>query len=149
MKRIVIALTILAALPAAAGRKEGLQQEFRAVEEALRNKQIGPEARLRTLETNLVNAVRLSVIRHFYDERETLLKELTVSAIEYENPTSPLVYYVKYKKSMLMFKFTRNPELFLQAPEFEKFLDSSEADLSHSSQPAPAPAQPQPAPANP
>lgn len=143
MKRILIVTLLLTTLPAFGGRKEGLQQEFRAVEEALRNRQIGPEARLRTLEANLVSAVRLSVVRHFYANREEMLKDLGPATIEYENPTSPVVYYVKYKNAMLMFKYARNPELFIQAPEFEKFLDSAEADLTHREQPKPAqPAQP-------
>jgi hypothetical protein len=148
MKRILIVTVLLASLPAFGGRKEGLQQEFRAVEEALRNKQIGPEARQKTLDANLTNAVRLSVVRHFYDNREEMLKDLGPATIEYENPTSPVVYYVKYKNAMLMFKFARDPELFLQSPEFEKFLDSAEADLTHREQPKPAqpaqPAQPNP-----
>ena len=74
----VFALSILSiivlTLPLIAGRKDGLMTEFRAAEEALRSKQTGPDARLRMLETNLLNAVRLSVSRHFYDTNEPGLR---------------------------------------------------------------------------
>ncbi|MBL8021151.1 MAG: hypothetical protein JNM27_15895 [Leptospirales bacterium] len=149
MKKILTLALLISTLPLLAGRKEGLQQEFRAVEEAIRNKQTGPEARLKTLESNLVNAVRLSINRHFYEDREKMLKELTAATIDYENPTSPVIYFVKYKNVLLRFEFSRSPELFLQSPVFEKFLDAGEVDMSHKEQPASQPAQPASQPAQP
>lgn len=130
MKRVIVIIALFS-VPVWAGRKEGVQQEYRAVEEAIRNKQTGPEARLKTLETNLVNAVRLAMTRHYYEERETITKDLSIQTIEYENPTSPLVYFVKYKNSFFRFEYARNPESFAQSPITEKFLDAAEVDMTH------------------
>jgi len=109
-----------------AGRQEGVMNEFRTVEDALRAKSITDAKKLVTLEQNLERAVKLAVTRRFYLQRKELLKELNTAAISYENPTSELIYYVKYKNYVMRFDYTKNPELFDQAPIYEKFLVKDE-----------------------
>lgn len=120
-----------------AGREEGVMQEFRQVEEDIRAQKSTPEERQRQLEENLLRAVRNSIRRHFYDQREDYYKDLSMANVFYENPTSPLVYYVKHKDFIVRYDFARDPEIFVQAPTYEKMLIVPKGD-AHSDDPAPA-----------
>jgi hypothetical protein len=134
-----IILTVLFILPGVllAGRKEGVMNEFRALEDALRSKTISDTHKISTLEQNLVRGVKLAVTRRFYNERKELLKDINAQAITYESPTSELIYYVKYKNFVIRFDFVKNPELFDQAPIYEKFLIKDEnAAPAKSAEPA-------------
>jgi hypothetical protein len=122
-----------------AGRQEGIMVEFRRIEEAIRNAQKTPEARQRTLEANLDRAVRLAIKRRFHEKRDEILKDLTAETMLYENPTSELVYYVKYRTYVVRFDFSRNPEMYIQAPVYEKFLIIGGEQINHTEgEPAPA-----------
>lgn len=127
MKRILLVListAMLAPTMLPAGPKEGVMEEFRAVEEAIRKRlsRTSPEAKKRTLENNLVRAVRLAIERRFYREKEPFLKDLNIEAISYENPTSPTTYFVKYKNFIMRLDYVRDPQLFILRPNYEKFL---------------------------
>ena len=122
-----------------AGREEGVMNEFRALEEALRTDKRTPEERKKTLEANLLRGMQQAIIRMFYQKREELLKNMTGDTIKYENPTSELVYYVKYQNFIIRFDFARDPEIYNQAPVLKKVLIKPEGLQMHS-EPAAAPA---------
>lgn len=107
-------------------RSKGVMIEFRKLEEDIRRRRRGASVRQKTLENNLVRAMSRIVFRMFYPEREELLKDLNAKTLVYDNPTSPLVYYVKYdtKKRLILvrFDYARDPEYYLQTPAFEKML---------------------------
>jgi hypothetical protein len=135
--RVIIPAALLIAafvLPVGltAGPQEGIMTEFRATEEAIRNAQKTPEARQKTLEANLMRAVRLAIARRFHDKKMDLLKDLNAETMLYENPTSDKVYYVKYKNFIVRFDYNRDPELFIQAPRYEKFLIIGGEGAAHS-----------------
>ncbi|MDH5654880.1 MAG: hypothetical protein OEZ34_03160 [Spirochaetia bacterium] len=109
-----------------AGREEGVMNEFRAVEDALRAREVSEEAKIITLEKNLIRAVKLAVTRRFYLQRKDILKDISPAALAYESPTSELIYYVRFKNYIIRFDFAKNPELFDQAPYYEKFLIKDE-----------------------
>ncbi len=145
LRFIIPALLLIAAfvLPAtlAAGPQEGIMTEFRATEEAIRNAQKTPEARKRTLEDNLLRAVRLAIARRFHNEKQDFLKDLNPDTMAYENPTSDKVYYVKYKNFIVRFDYSRDPELYTQAPTYEKFLIIGGENGAHSETPPDAAGQ--------
>lgn len=139
--RVIIPATLLIAgvlVPAnlSAGPQEGIMTEFRSTEEAIRNAQKTPEARQKTLENNLIRAVRLAISRRYHAEKTGLLKELSTETVLYENPTSDKVYYVKYKTFIVRFDFIRDPELYNQAPTYEKFLIIGGGKVNHTEKPA-------------
>lgn len=107
-------------------RSKGVMIEFRKMEEEIRRRRRGAAVRKRTLENNLVRAMSRIVFRMFYPERVELLKGLNEKTIVYDNPTSPLVYYVKYDTKtrliLVRFDYARDPEYYLQTPAFEKML---------------------------
>lgn len=128
-----LALAVLFALPqdVYAGRAEGIMSEFRKVEEAIRSRQKTPEARKRTLEENLERALRLAISRRFHMKKDQILENVSPETFQYENPTSELVYYVRYDNYIVRFDFIRDPEIYIQAPAYEKFLIISEGQPEH------------------
>lgn len=96
--------------------------EFRAVEEAIRNRQSDEAAQERMLEQNLQRALRQSIRRRFYQNRDEYLRDLEPGNFFYENPTSDRVYYVKFKYFIVRYDFERDPQDFRQAPVYEKML---------------------------
>jgi len=121
MVRLVVALILLFPAVVWAGKEEGVMAEFRKVEEDIKNKEISPAVRKKTLEANLVRAMKLAIERRFYWERQQYLADLTPESISYEN-SDHVTYYVRFKDFIARFDFARNPELLIQAPVYEKFL---------------------------
>ncbi len=138
MKRTLISLLIF--LPALlwADRKEGVMAEYRQLEETIRGKARSADSRQKTLEENLLRAMRSTVVRVDYDKRETLLKDVSIANISFENPTSSLVYYVKFKNFLIRLDYARDPELYSQTPMYEKLLI---ADDKPAKEPAKEPAK--------
>jgi len=126
MKKLIF--LILFSIPALlfAGREEGVMQEFRSVEDSIRSREVSQEQKTTTLEKNLVRAVKLAVTRRFYHQRKEILQDISPASLAYESPTSELIYYVRFKNYVIRFDFAKNPELFDQAPYYEKFLIKSE-----------------------
>lgn len=123
IRTIILSILLLAvSVPVVAGPQEGVMAEFRAVEEAIRNKQRSPELLKETLENNLLNAMRSAIMRRFYDEKETILEGISAENIYYENPTSDRIFFVKYKDYIVRFDYSRDPRYFIQRPYNEKFL---------------------------
>ncbi len=135
MKKIaIIALNIISMmLPAAllAGEKQGVMAEYRAVEEAIRNRTRTRESRDAMLKNNIMRAMRVALERRYYDDREQRVKTLTWEALEWENPTSPNVYYVKFETFIVRFQFAKDPEFYIQSPIHEKFLVIDPALMKH------------------
>ncbi len=137
---VVVFLTVTSfAASLQAGRQEGVMTEFRKVEEDIRHRSTSPEQRQKTLEDNLLRAVRITIMRQFYEKREELLRDLNIGNVFFENPTSPLVFYVKHKNFVVRYDFARDPEEFIQSPTYEKFMLIESGD-AHQNTPAPAPA---------
>lgn len=139
MKRGIILFLLLAILaPTAlmAGRQEGILKQFRATEEALKAREKSTEARRETLEANLMRGLREAVLRMFYEEQDTWLADLKPENFFYENPTSPKVYYVRYKNLIIRFDFATDPEMYYQAPVLRKVLVVDENMAHQNDQPA-------------
>ncbi len=144
MKKFTVIFLIVSMIsPAAifADRQEGILKQFRAVEEALRSRTKTPEARKETLENNLQRGLREAILRMFYEERKSWLDDLKPQNFGYENPTSPKVYYVKFKNLLIRFDFATNPELYYQAPVLRKVLIIDDA-TAHSVEGVSTPAAP-------
>ncbi len=123
----VSAVPVAAQQPAATSQtgkteKGIILRQFRMAEEFLKSKTNSDEERRRTLNANLIRGMRQTINRMFYEQQEELLKDLKPETIAYENPTSPLVYYVKYKNLIVRFDFATNPEVNIQAPMLKKIL---------------------------
>ncbi|MFN3604021.1 MAG: hypothetical protein ACK4UJ_04855 [Leptonema sp. (in: bacteria)] len=108
------------------GPKEGVMSEFRAVEEGIRKQFRSEKEQQTTLEKNLLNAMKMAIMRRFYYDSEKYLKELNVDNLSWESPTTPNIYYVKFKYFIVRFDFANDPKFFIQSPIFEKFLIMSE-----------------------
>jgi hypothetical protein len=137
---VLISLVLLPEL-ALAGPKEGISAEFRAVEEGIRKRKHDPAVLQKTLEDNLVRAMRAAIRRRFYEDEKKHLEGLTPENITWEKTFSDNVYFVKFRYFIVRFDFARDPRLFIQAPLYEKFLilDEFEGD-SHKNE---TPAKPQ------
>lgn len=129
-----------------AGPKEGVMSEFRAVEEGIRKEFRSEKEQQTTLENNLLRAMKMAILRRFYYDSEKYLKELNVNNISWESPTTPNIYYVKYKYFIVRFDFANDPKFFIQSPVYEKFLIMDEfKESEHDSTKVEAkPSQPQP-----
>ncbi|PKL30315.1 MAG: hypothetical protein CVV45_18125, partial [Spirochaetae bacterium HGW-Spirochaetae-10] len=64
---VLISVVLLPEL-ALAGPKEGISAEFRAVEEGIRKRKHDPAVLQKTLEDNLVRAMRSAIRRRFYED---------------------------------------------------------------------------------
>ncbi len=135
----LVLLTSFVMLPgfAFAGPREGVAAEFRAVEEGIRKKKHDPEVLRKTLESNLVRAMRAAIQRRFYEDQEKHLEGLSPENLSWEKTFSDNVYFVKFRYFIVRFDFARDPRLFIQAPVYEKFLimDEFEEDDSHKAEP--------------
>jgi hypothetical protein len=121
-----------------AGPREGVAAEFRAVEESIRKRKHDPAILQKTLEDNLVRAMRAAIRRRFYEDQNKYLEGLTAENITWEKTFSDNVYFVKFRYFIVRFDFARNPELFIQSPVYEKFLlmDGFEGDSHRADSPA-------------
>ena len=123
-------------------KDDSVMIEFRSLEEQIRLKKRSSKVRKITLETNLLRAMRSAIFRRFYLERKDLSKNLNAQNIIYDNPTSPLVYYVKYvtttdngqtRTIIGRFDFSRSPEFYIQIPAYEKVLIRTSGEVHEES----------------
>ncbi len=115
-----------------AGPREGVAAEFRAAEEGIRKKQKDPKVFQKTLEENLIRAMRSAIRRRFYQDQAKYLEGLTPENISWEKTFSDNVYFVKFRYFIVRFDFARDPTLFAQSPIFEKLLILDEFKESES-----------------
>ena len=102
--------------------KKGVMSEFRKQEEKIALRKKSPALVQRTLRRNIINAVQALVRRRLYEKRKDYYKDLSIANIAYENPTSHLVYYVKFKNFLARLEFELDPRLFIQQPKHTKFV---------------------------
>ncbi|MCB1172612.1 MAG: hypothetical protein KDK39_03550 [Leptospiraceae bacterium] len=115
-----------------AGPTEGVLKEFRKTEELIRTKQITPEVRKATLESNLLDAMQSALKRRFYLQQKEILEGLNNDSLAYEkHPSSELVYFVRYRNYYVRFDYYRDPEFYIQNPKYEKFLIREEGADAH------------------
>ncbi len=105
-----------------AGPQKGVMLEFREQEEIIRSKKQSEDYRRKTLNRNILNAVRSVINRSFYYEKEAYYKDLDIKNVAYENPTSSLVYFIKFKNFMARLEYELDPSLNIQNPEHIKFI---------------------------
>jgi len=98
----------------------GVISEFSQVEELVKNKKISRDYRKKTLEKNLVNAVRLTFLRKYADYQEKI-KELNPANIAFEQQKGTFNYFIKFKEYFISYSFSVDPELYVQLPSDEKF----------------------------
>tara|TARA_B100001939_G_scaffold241968_1_gene209482 strand:+ start:178006 stop:178398 length:393 start_codon:yes stop_codon:yes gene_type:complete len=123
--------------PLVAEQQQGIVNEFRAVEEAIRTRQADPKVLEAQLQDNLLRAMRVSITRRFFHTRDKYLNDLKIENLSYEKFESTNTYYVKYKSFIVRYDFVRDPERFVLAPAYEKFLIMDENfDADHQDQPA-------------
>ena len=139
MRRLLILFTtfMLISTPSFAEEQEGIVSEFRAVEEAIRTQKEDPEKLKAQLQANLLRAMRVSLTRRFFHSRDKYLTDLKIENLSYEKFETTNTYYVKYKSFIVRYDFVRDPERFVLAPAYEKFLIMDENfDADHQDQPA-------------
>ncbi len=123
--------------PLIAEEQQGIVNEFRAVEEAIRTRQADPKVLEAQLQDNLLRAMRVTITRRFFHTRDKYLNDLKIENLSYEKFEATNTYYVKYKSFIVRYDFVRDPERFVLAPAYEKFLIMDENfDADHEDQPA-------------
>jgi len=126
MLRIIIlalSVTLLSAQSILAERilgTPGIISEFSQVEELVKNKKISRDYRKKTLEKNLINAVRFTFLRKYPDYQEKV-KDLNPTSISFEQQKGTFNYFLKYKDYFLYYNFAVDPEVYVQIPADEKF----------------------------
>jgi hypothetical protein len=98
----------------------GVISEFTQVEELVKNKKITKDYRKKTLEKNLVNAVRFTILKKYPDYQEKV-KDLNASSIAFEQQKGTFNYFLKFKEYFLYYNFAVDPELYVQLPADERF----------------------------
>jgi hypothetical protein len=126
MVRIIIlalAISILSVQSILAERilgTPGVISEFSQVEELVKNKKISRDYRKKTLDKNLVNAVRFTFLRKYPDYQEKI-KDLNPTSITFEQQKGTFNYFLKYKDYFIYYSFAVDPELYVQIPSDERF----------------------------
>lgn len=129
-------ITLFLQVPLMAEEQKGIVSEFRAVEEAIRKKDQDPAILKATLQENLIRAMNRSITRRFFHTRDKYLPDLKIENLNYEKFESTNTYYVKFKSFIVRYDFMRDPERFIQAPVYEKFLIMDDQfDADHQDQP--------------
>ncbi|MBE7411468.1 MAG: hypothetical protein L6Q54_10855 [Leptospiraceae bacterium] len=118
-----------------AEKAPGTMDEFTKVEEYYRNPPASDEQKKKTLEKNLMSAIKISLIKKYIDH-ESILKDLSSSTIGYEMAPGTFNCYVKYKQFYIFLMYATDPSLYLQTPIEERFYIKPEnANLNTSSDP--------------
>ena len=126
MVRIIIlalAISILSVQSILAERilgTPGVISEFSQVEELVKNKKISRDYRKKTLDKNLVNAVRFTFLRKYPDYQEKI-KDLNPTSITFEQQKGTFNYFLKFKDYFIYYSFAVDPELYVQIPSDERF----------------------------
>jgi hypothetical protein len=118
---LTVSLGLFVATSLMADRQLGVMNEFSKVEEFVQNPIPSKAFRERTLERNLKNAIRSSLVKgHVAKEREEKLKDIKIASINFEQEKNTFNYYVKYNDLLFFYNFSTNPELYLQNPIDER-----------------------------
>lgn len=93
----------------------GVISDFSKIEEILRNKKITKEYRQKTLEKNILTAVRFSLLKKYPDYQERI-KDLSMDKIKFEQQKGTYNYYINYNEYYFYYNFATDPELYVQLP---------------------------------
>ncbi|MCB1142177.1 MAG: hypothetical protein H7A24_08790 [Leptospiraceae bacterium] len=121
----------------------GVISEFTQVEELVKNKKITKEYRKKTLEQNLLNAVKFTFLKKYPDYQEKV-KELNPESISFEQQKGTYNYYLKFKDYFLYYNFALDPEIYVQLPVDEKFYIKNQELASAGDSSSSAPSSPKP-----
>jgi hypothetical protein len=118
---LTLSLGLLLATSIIADRQLGTMNEFSKVEEFHQNPVPSKAFRERTLERNIINAIRSSLVKgHTAKVRSEKLKDIKMASINFEQEKNTFNYYVKYNDLIFFYNFSVNPELYLQTPIDER-----------------------------
>lgn len=93
----------------------GVISDFAKIEEIMRNKKITREYRQKTLEKNLLTAVKFSLIKK-YPDYEDRIKDLSFDKVKFEQLKGTYKYYISFKEYYFYYDFATDPELYVQMP---------------------------------
>lgn len=126
-----LSVSLIAASTLLADRKAGTANDFQKVEEFTQNQTPSRAFREATLERNLTNALRSSLVRKYIvKEREELMKDLKMGNMSFEQEKNTYNYYVKFGSMVIFYNFDSNPELYLQTPvSFKIYASVAEQEL--------------------
>lgn len=133
--------------------------EFTKVEELTKNKGITEEFRKKTLEKNLLNAVKGTLLKKFPDYQKKTEDLKDMSSIAFEQQKGTFNYYVKYvtKKTdkdkdgkesapyifYLFYNFAVDPEIYIQLPVDDRiYISTPELEALGNSSSSKTPAAP-------
>lgn len=97
----------------------GVISDFSKIEEIMRNKKITKEFRQKTLEKNILTAVRFSLLKKYPDYEERI-KDLSMDKIKFEQQKGTFNYYINYNDYYFYYNFATDPELYVQLPLDDK-----------------------------
>ncbi len=120
MKKCVLVLHVLLIFVSSLAAERivgtpGVISDFSKIEELIRNKKITREFRQKTLEKNLLTAVRFTLFKKYPDYEERI-KDLSFSKLKFEQQKGTFNYYVNYNEYYIYYNFAVDPELYVQFP---------------------------------
>ena len=122
------------AVPLSAGRKAGVSLGFQKASRENQNLRRSPKYRQKILELNLIAALKNVIDLQLYHVREEYYENLSIANVDYENPTSPKIYYAKFQNFFVRLEFAFDPETYLQHPRRIKLVTQTENPLFESSE---------------
>lgn len=93
----------------------GVISDFSKLEEIMRNKKVTREYRQKTLEKNILTAVKFSLLKKYPDYEERI-KDLSFDKIKFEQQKGTYRYYINFKEYYFYYDFATDPELYVQLP---------------------------------
>lgn len=117
--RIVLAFTLLFFATQTFAERilgtPGIISDFTKIEELMRNKKVTKEYRQKTLEKNILTAVKFSLLKKYPDYEERI-KDLSFDKIKFEQLKGTYKYYINYNDYYFYYDFATDPELYVQLP---------------------------------
>ncbi len=93
----------------------GVISDFSKIEEIMRNKKITKEYRQKTLEKNILTAIRFSLLKKYPDYQERI-KDLSMDKVKFEQQKGTYNYFINYNDYYFYYNFATDPELYVQLP---------------------------------
>ncbi|MDX1960833.1 MAG: hypothetical protein SFU98_19830 [Leptospiraceae bacterium] len=120
----------------------GVISEFGKVEELTKNRKVTLAYRKKTLDKNLTDAVKFTIMKKYPDYAERT-KELNAGSISFEQQKGTFNYFIKYKEYYFYYSFAVDPELYVQFPVDDRvYIKSKEIEEDEKTSGAPPSSQP-------
>lgn len=147
MKRILLVLSALTFFASSLAAERilgtpGVISDFSKVEEMVRNKKITKEYRQKTLEKNILTAVRFTLLKKYPDYQDRI-KDLNFQKVKFEQQKGTFNYYINYNEYYFFYNFAVDPELYVQLPLDDRIYvktNDMDEDFKSTGTGAPAPA---------